>query len=334
MLRDLVGRLFAGLLLVTAGACASTSDVAAPEHHVGAAQANGVSLAYESYGDASDPAIVMIQGLGVPLTGWPQPLIEDLVGRGYRVVVFDNRDTGLSSKMDALGDPDFAAMFAAQGAGAPLPLPYTLQDLAADTVGLMDALNIRKAHVVGASMGGQIAQLTAIAYPDRVLSLTSIMTDTGNPQRQMASPELFAQLSAPPPPGADFEQLMRREIANTRLTAGYAFPRTDAEYRAEIDRSLARAPAHPQGTGRHLAAGMALGDRRAELARLTMPVVVVHGEVDPLIPVSNAREQAAVIPNAELVVIPGMGHEMPPAAAPLLAGAIAKAVVRGEAAER
>lgn len=328
MIRGLAGALWSAIVVALAG-CASPAREAEPV--AGSVQSNGVTLAYESRGEVDDPAIILVQGLGVSLTGWPQTLIDDLVRRGYRVVTFDNRDVGRSSKMDSLGDPDFAAIFGPpRPDGGPPPVPYTLRDMAADTVGLMDALNIESAHLVGASMGGQVAQLTAIHYPARVLSLTSIMTDTGNPQREVASAELFARLSAPPAPGLDFEGHIQREISNQRLTAGPAFPRTDSEYRTEIDRALAHAPAHPAGTARQLAAGFTAGDRRDALARLTIPVVVLHGDADPLVPVSNAREQAAVAPNAELVLIPGMGHEMPPAAGPAMAAAIAQAVERGE----
>jgi pimeloyl-ACP methyl ester carboxylesterase len=292
----------------------------------GKAQANGITIAYECYGPEDRPAVLLIMGNGAQLTAWPAELIGELVKRGYRVIIYDNRDVGLSTRFDAAGVPDVQAVIEARLAGKPSPLPYTLDDMAKDAVGLLDALGVKKAHVVGVSMGGMIAQLVVANHPEHTLSLTSIMSTSGNPEVPFpARPEALAKMP-PPTPGSDQEAIVANAVKMIRVLAGPVYPPDEKRVRDLVVRSMTRS-ADRAGMARHNAL-TALGmfeDRRPKLKTIKVPTVVVHGAEDPLISVEGGKDTAASIPGAELRIVPGMGHDLPIALVPRIADAITTA---------
>lgn len=279
-------------------------------------QSNGVELEYDTFGDAGDPPLVLVMGLGAQLIDWPLEFCEALVRQRFHVIRFDNRDAGLSTSLDDLGTPDLPALFAGSRDG----VPYLLSDLSDDAVGLLDALRIDSAHFVGASMGGMIVQQIAIDHPDRVRSLCSIMSTTGDPSVGQASPEAMSMLGRPP--AADRAEAIANGVAASRVIGSPGFAVTDEELArrsaAKYDRSY-----RPIGALRQLAATIASPPRTEGLRGVTVPTVVIHGEEDPLINVSGGRAVAEAVPGADLVVIPGMGHDLPEGAWPLIIDAIA-----------
>lgn len=275
------------------------------------AQANGITLEYDVMGSDNGESLLLIMGLGAQMTRWPDALCGQLVRHGFRVIRFDNRDVGLSTHLNHAGVPDIGAVLQARASGAKSPAPYDLTDMAADAVGLLDALGVRRAHLAGASMGGMIAQLVAADYPDRVLSLTSIMSTTGNPALPPATPEAMAVLNTPAPHPSDEEAYVAHGLKNARVVGSPGYPFDEAAMRERI-LSDARRAYNPAGFMRQYAAAIANGDRREKLKRIKAPTVVLHGADDPLVPVSGGRDTAANIPDAELRVVPGMGHDLPP----------------------
>lgn len=273
------------------------------------AAANGIELEYEAYGSADNPAVLLIMGLGVQLTMWPLPLVEQLVERGYYVIRYDNRDIGLSTKLDSAGVPEIPTIIAALMTGAKPDVPYLLTDMADDAVGLLDALGIKKAHIMGASMGGMIAQMVAAHNPDRVLSLTSIMSTTGNPALPPATPEAMAVLTQRPT-SLDEEAIVAHGIKTQQVIGSPAYPADEAVL-AEKVRSDFRRSFYPAGFARQFAGIVASGDRRAALATITAPTMVIHGTDDPLVPLAGGRDTHATIPGAQIVEVPGMGHNLP-----------------------
>jgi len=276
------------------------------------ARVGEVDLVYETFGEPADPAVLMIMGLGSQMIYWPEELCEALAGAGHRVIRFDNRDAGASTVLAAAGQPDLNAI-----AGGSAPAPYLLAHMADDAVGLLDHLGIERAHVVGASMGGMIAQRLAIDHPDRALSLASIMSTTGD--RAVGRPTAAALevlMSAAP---KDLEGYLESTIA-ARAVIGSQPPDRE-RVRALAERSFARGY-HPDGTARQFAAIVGSPDRTPELRRLRLPTVVIHGRDDPLITLSGGEATAAAIPGAELVVIDGMGHDLPPFALERIATAL------------
>lgn len=275
--------------------------------HIG--QLHGpLQLEVERFGPPAAPAVLLIQGLGTPLTRWPLSLVQALVDAGCQVVRFDNRDVGLSSKLDHLGRPRLGALLR----GEAVPVPYGLDDLAADALALLDALAITRAHVVGASMGGMVAQLLAARHPERCLSLTSIMSSSGNPALPPPTPAAQQALCAPLPESRDEAAVVEDALARQRVLMSPGYPTPEAELRAMFVAEYRRS-FHPSGVARQLAALLRGGDRRPLLARLRLPATVLHGEADPLIPVACGRDTAAAIPGARLRLIPGMGHDFPEA---------------------
>ncbi len=275
--------------------------------------ANGIRLEYESRGDSNNETILLIMGLGAQMTRWADDFVDRFVKRDFRVVRFDNRDVGLSERMDAAGPPDIPGIVAALHAHTTPPAAYTLSDMAADAVGVLDALGIAKAHIVGASMGGMIAQLVAADYPEHTLSLTSIMSTTGHPDLPRATPEAMAVLNERGPgPNEDMEGYLAHAVVSARTIGSPGFPFDEATVRANSKRDAERSY-YPVGFLRQYAAVMASPERRAKLAKVTAPTVVIHGEADPLVPVSGGRDTAENISGAELRIIPGMGHDIPPA---------------------
>jgi pimeloyl-ACP methyl ester carboxylesterase len=274
------------------------------------AQANGMQIYYESHGPDDAEPILLIMGLGGQMTYWQAEFYEKLVDAGYRVILFDNRDVGLSEKLDAAGPPDMAAVVAAIGAGRKPDVAYTLDDMAADAAGLLDTLGIERAHIVGASMGGMIAQLVAADHAHKTLSLTSIMSSTGNPDLPRATPEAMARLNTPAPdPTKDMEAFLDNAVVGARVM-GPVFPIDEARVRAQAKSNFERSY-YPVGFQRQYAGIMASPDRRPKLKTITAPTVVVHGEADPLVRVEAGRDTAENIRGAELKIYPGMGHEMP-----------------------
>jgi pimeloyl-ACP methyl ester carboxylesterase len=291
-------------------------------------QANGITLEVERFGATSDEAVVLIMGLGAQLTRWPRPLCDKLVAKGLQVVRFDNRDVGLSTKFDQAGFANFGAILKALAAGAPPPIAYSLDDMARDVVGLLDALEIDRAHVVGASMGGMIAQLVAADHPTRVRSLTSIMSTTANRGLPGPTPEaLGVLLGRPPEPKVDLEGYLAFSVNANRVIGSPGFPMTESMVREAVTADLAR-NFSPGGYSRQYGAVIASPDRRSKLATITCPTVVMHGAADPLIPVEAGRDTAANVPNAELRIIEGMGHNLPPQTFDFFAEAIWRAVER------
>ena len=285
--------------------------------------ANKIELEYESFGRDADPAILLIMGLGGHLTRWNLELCELLVARGYRVIRFDNRDCGLSTHFSDAPVPDLRAL----QNGQPVSLPYTLDDLVADSVGLLDALGIKQANVAGASMGGAIAQLAAANYPERVISLTSIMSSSGNPALPAPTPAAATALFAPLPRQRDRESIVADSITRYETLESPAYPTDRGRLRQlfadEYERNF-----DPRGVARQLAALIANGDRRSLLRSITAPSVVLHGAADQLIPVACGEDVARNIPNAELRIIDGMGHDFPVALSQVIGDAICAAAHR------
>jgi pimeloyl-ACP methyl ester carboxylesterase len=229
------------------------------------------------------------------------------------VVAYDNRDCGLSHKFDEAGPADMPALYASLMKGEKPNAPYLVSDMANDAVGLLDALGVKKAHIVGASMGGMIAQMVAAEHPERVLSLTSVMSTTGNPAVPPASPEASKRLTGVAPnPKADIDAFLDYGLASAKVIGSPGYPVDDADQRAQLLSDYERA-FYPVGTSRQMAAIVASGDRRAALAKITAPAVVIHGADDPLVPIQGGEDTAATIPGAELHIIPGMGHNLPKA---------------------
>jgi pimeloyl-ACP methyl ester carboxylesterase len=295
-------------------------------------QANGISIEYESFGAETAEPILLIMGLGAQMTLWPVAFCEKLAARGYRVIRFDNRDVGLSSHFVEAGVPDMGEVFASLAGGKAPKVPYTLDDMADDAVGVLDALHIPKAHIVGASMGGMIAQLVAADHPEHTLTLTSIMSTTGNPNLPRATPEAMAVLtSRPPSPADDREAFLTHSVASARVTGSPGYPAEETALRERILSDVDRAY-NPTGFSRQMAAITATGDRRAKLKHITAPTLVIHGEADPLVPLAGGQDTAASIPGAELLTIPGMGHDLPLALYDTMIDAIVGATRRAKAA--
>jgi pimeloyl-ACP methyl ester carboxylesterase len=284
------------------------------------APANGIEIAYETIGDPSDPALLLVMGLGMQLIHWDRELCEQVAARGFRVIRFDNRDAGRSTQIDAPVPNLVRAM-----AGFKIDAPYLLDDMADDAFGLLDHLGIEAANVVGASMGGMVAQAMAIQRPERVLSLTSIMSTTG--ERRVGRPKLrvWSVLTrrAPQEKDAYVEHFLRV----FRMIGSKGFPFDEDRFRELAAASYERGH-RPAGTGRQLAAIMASGDRTDRLRELRLPTTVIHGRGDPLVPFRGGRATARAIPGARLIAVPGMGHDMPREVWPRLVDAIADTAAR------
>ncbi len=270
--------------------------------------ANGLEIEYESFGRETDPAVLLIMGFGGQLTLWQTSFCEQLAAKGFRVIRFDNRDVGKSKHFIESGVPDIGALMAALATGAPGDAPYTLDDMAADAAGLLDALGIKQAHIVGASMGGMIAQLVAINHPEKTKSLTSMMSTTGNRTLPPGKPEAMAALMAPPAsPGR--EDRIAASINTWKVLGSPSFAATEAELRMNAERDADRVPYEPTGVARQMAAIVAAQPRNDKLKALKVPALVLHGKDDPIIPSPAGEDTAASIPGAELVIAPGMAHD-------------------------
>lgn len=269
--------------------------------------ANGIKIYYERCGSEDDPAVLFISGLGSQIIYWRPSFIDPIVDAGFQVVLFENRDSGYSEHFDAARVSVMRVAETLEAGGTP-EIPYSLADMADDSVGVLDALGIDTAHILGVSMGGYIAQVTAIRHPERVRTLTSIMSTTGNPEVGQATPEMTEALYTAPP--TERQAAIQSTVDYATVAWGDYFD--EARARETATRNLDRV-VYPQGTGRQLAAILAYGDRTADLAKITAPSLVIHGEKDPLINVSGGIATAEAIPDADLWIVPGMGHDLPPA---------------------
>jgi pimeloyl-ACP methyl ester carboxylesterase len=266
-------------------------------------QANGIDIEYDTFGDPKATPMLLVMGLGAQLISWDESFCKQLADRGFYVIRFDNRDSGLSAKMEAAGEPDVMAAFAGQGKPA-----YSLDDLADDAVGVLDALGIGAAHVVGASMGGFIVQLIAINHPDRVLSLTSIMSGPGGHDTVAPWPEAAEVLTRVPPETR--EGRIEHGVWIRRVLTGAGNPFDEAAEVRRTERAVDRSY-YPSGTGRQLVAIFTAHSRLERLAQVKKPALVIHGIDDPLVPVDNGRRVADAVPGARLLEFEGMGHNMP-----------------------
>ena len=286
--------------------------------------ANGIEIEYETMGHPSDQPLLLIMGLGAQLITWDDGFCRELADRGFYVIRFDNRDAGLSTKMEEAGPADVLGAFQGNGGAA-----YTLDDMADDAVGVLGALEIAAAHIVGASMGGFIAQLVAINHPGRVLSLTSIMSGPGGEDAVPPTSEAAALLVQPP--AATRDGLIDQRVAGARVMVGVANPLDAARVRRQAERAYDRSY-YPAGYGRQLVASLVAPSRVTGLRSLKVPTLVVHGIDDPLIPLDNGRRTAAAVPGARLIELKGMGHNVPESYWPLVADAIAETARRANVA--
>ena len=289
---------------------------------------NGHGFSVETAGPADGKPLLLVSGLGAQLTRWTGEFVDLLVTRGFRVVRMDNRDSGLSWGPEDRVAPPPAELVAAREAGRIPEVPYRLEDMAADAVGVLDALGIDKAHVAGSSMGGMIVQIVAAAYPERVLSLTSIMSTTGHPEVIGATEEAMAGLIAPRPDAmANREAYLDAMVAWAASIGSPAFPEGAATARARINADVERA-FRPAGFRRQFAAIWGSEPRDERLTAVRVPAMVVHGVDDPLVGVAGGRATAEAIPGCELLEIPGMGHDIPAALEETVADAIARTAAR------
>jgi pimeloyl-ACP methyl ester carboxylesterase len=288
------------------------------------AHANGVEIEYETVGDPAGRPLLLVQGLGAQLISVEDGLCQELAGRGFLVIRYDNRDAGLSTWFDDAPPVDLAAIYGGDHAS----LAYTLEEMADDAAAVLDAAGVAAAHVAGISLGGMIAQLLATRHPARVLSLTSIMSTTGNRAVGQPTGEAASVLVSPMP--RDRERFIEQTVANARAVGvGTAFPFDEAAVRRGAARGYDRAY-HPKGTGRQFAAILAAGDRTAALGQVRAPTLVVHGEEDQVIGVSGGEATAAAIPGARLLRVPGLGHELPPGVWPTLGDALVEVADRAD----
>lgn len=275
--------------------------------------ANGLDICYETFGSSDDPTILLVMGFTAQMTGWDDRFCLDLADRGRHVIRFDNRDCGLSSKLDGQ-IVEIQELMVAQALGTALPeVPYDLSDMGADGFGLLDGLDVEAAHIVGASMGGMIVQQMAIDRPDRVLSLTSIMSTTGNPEYMESSEEAMVALLTPPP--ADRDGYVDA-AKSARIWASRKYVDLDeirARAAAAYDRSF-----YPEGAARQMGAIAATGDREAGLAQLDVPTLVIHGRDDTLIRPAGGLRTAEVVPGAHMLFVGDMGHDLPRPLQPLI----------------
>jgi pimeloyl-ACP methyl ester carboxylesterase len=272
--------------------------------------ANNLAIEYEEFGPKDGPALVLIMGLAAQMTFWPDAMIKSFVDAGFRVIRFDNRDIGLTAKFHGKRAPNPVAQVAARFIGIKGLAPYTLHDMVADTVGLLDVLKIKKAHIVGVSMGGMIGQLLAGTHPTRVASLTSIMSGTLNPRLPGPSPRLAMSLFLSKPKDKSRDALIARAIDMWSLIRTPDPDDDHSELKAKIANGFERSY-YPSGVRRQLAAIIATGDLRPHIRKITAPTLVIHGSKDPLASVEGGKDSARNIKGAKLEIIEGMAHDLP-----------------------
>jgi len=294
------------------------------------ASANGIDLEYETFGDPGNPALLLVMGLGAQMTTWDERFCARLADRGYYTIRYDNRDVGLSTWFGSAGVPSLQSLADALLGGAPLPdVPYDLYDMAEDGIGLLDALGIERAHVVGASMGGMIVQAMALRHQERLLSLCSIMSMTGDWSVATPAGDAMGALMQSAP--SNREEAIEGGLQAQRIIGSPGFPLDEDDARRRAGLAYDRA-FNPDGMARQMAAILASPDRTAALAGVSVPTLVIHGRDDPLVPLPGGEATARAIPGAELLVIPGMGHDLPLEVWPQVVDAIVRNAER--AAER
>jgi pimeloyl-ACP methyl ester carboxylesterase len=282
-------------------------------------RSNGIDLTFDTFGEPTRPPLLLVMGLGMQMIGWDDEFCTQLAARGHWVVRFDNRDVGLSTRFTQLGVPDIGQVFQASSLGQPINAPYLLTDMALDAIGLLDALQISAAHIVGVSMGGAIAQTMAIHHPARVRTLTSIMATSGGANLPPPTPAAMQALLTPTP--TDQAGYVARFLQVWKLLRVGSFPLDEARDPERARRAFDRG-VNPAGVARQLVAIIASGSRRRELARVKTPTLVIHGDVDPLVPLAHGQDVAALVPEARIEIIPGMGHALPISMWPQIIGAI------------
>jgi len=293
------------------------------------AQANGITIEYESFGRAGDPTVLLIMGLGGQMTMWPVAFCKGLAERGFRVIRFDNRDIGKSTHLTNLGTPNVPEAMMKLMSGQPFAAPYHLEDMAQDAAALLDALGIENAHIVGASMGGMIAQIVAAKHPKHTRSLVSIMSTTGNRSLPQAKPEAMAALMTPPASDSR-EDRIAAGMKVWRVIGSPGYPATDDELREAVTREIDRVPYDPAGFARQFVAIVAATPRNDILKSVTCPALVIHGAADPLVPVEGGKDTAASIPGAQLTIVPGMAHDFTDALVPIYLEHVGAFVTRVE----
>lgn len=297
----------------------------------GQVQANGITIYYESIGAEESETILLISGTNAQLTMWPDNLCNGLAEHGYRVIRFDNRDIGLSTKFDKAGLPDWSAITKAFQENEPPPLPYTLDDMANDAVGLLNALGIKKAHIVGASMGGMIAQRVAYLHPEHALSLASISAGGGNATFPLvADPEVMNKLPQAGNPN-DTTAHINREMQVRTALAGNVYPPDQKKLLREIKADVTRSY-YPEDLLRQGAVSMAgfYAGRQEELKTIKIPTIVIHGDQDPLVTLDAGKDVASIIPGADFEIIKGMGHDLPAALTDTLVDLIVENAAKGK----
>jgi pimeloyl-ACP methyl ester carboxylesterase len=291
-------------------------------------KANGIDIEYETRGEVSNTPLVLVRGLGTQLAAWPEDYLEDFVSAGYYVVIYDNRDVGLSQKFGDMPSDSRAEVIEALKDGRTPTLAYTIADTAADLIGLMDALGIDKAHIAGMSMGGMIIQVAAATYSDRLLSATSIMSGVGDPALPQPGPEVMQALTETST-SDDLEDLIAFSVKGSKVFTGKGRPTPDADIEARERKVISRCY-YPEGVARQMLAIMASGDR-SELCRgIEVPFLVVHGTDDPLVLPVAGKDTAAKVPGAKLHMVEGMGHDLPDSCREEIVGVIV-GHMRGEA---
>jgi len=270
--------------------------------------ANGIKIEYETFGDKPDPALLLTIGLGCQLIYWDELLCRKLSESGLFVIRYDNRDTGLSTRFEDAGEPDMAAIMGALAQGLPADIAYTINDMADDAAGLLDALGIEKAHICGMSMGAIISQVVAIRHPAKTASLIPIYGSTGEPGLPGPDPDAMNVFIEPVPTerGACIERLVR----DFKILSGPGFPFDESWHRDLAARAYDRG-FYPEGISRNMAAVMTAGSRKPALSSVAAPTLVIHGADDPIVPVAGGRDIAETVPGAEFLVIDGMGHDLP-----------------------
>lgn len=270
--------------------------------------ANGINLEVETFGNSSHPAIILIIGLSCQLIHWHWEFCQKLADEGYYVIRFDNRDTGLSTKLNSVGVPDIQGLMASIMMGLKINVAYSIDDMAKDTLGLLDALKIKKAHICGMSMGGMIAQSFAVNYPERLLSLTSIYSTTGNPVLPPPKPEAMKVVYKRPP--AEKHANIKHTVEVYRVLTGSGLP-FDETFNAQMAEEAFDRSYYPDGVERQVAAIITQKSRKEQLAAISIPTLVIHGNEDPLVQIECGHDTAAAIAGSEFVLIEGMGHELP-----------------------
>jgi pimeloyl-ACP methyl ester carboxylesterase len=280
-------------------------------------RANGIDIEYESFGRDGDPAVLLIMGFAAQMTTWPLSFCHGLAAKGFRVIRFDNRDIGKSTRLMHLGAPNAQEAMMKMMTGEPVSAPYQLEDMAMDAVALLKALDIPRAHIVGASMGGFITQIVAAKHPGVTKSMVSIMSSTANRSLPPAKPEAMAAITQPPASDSR-EDRIAAGMKAWRVIGSPGYRDTDEELRETVAAAVDRVPYEPTGIARQLVAIVAAQPRNDILKTVACPALVIHGADDPLVPVEGGKDTAASIPGCKLVIVPGMGHDFSNALVPVL----------------